>query len=344
MKKYNSVVGIVCASVVLSALPALAQYKEPANLPPESYEGLQFVDNKGCVYVRSGYAGKVTWSPRVDQRRRPLCSKRYAPTFGPAPTETEIAADKPFKNPLAGIFATRKPTSEVAEVTPEPVDVAPEPVVVAAAEPEVTERVQASPEPAPEPELVYESLETQSEPAVAEELVVKKKRPNPFAKLKESLKAKRVQPAPVAVAAATVSEAAPEPEPEVMAVEEPIATPEPAPQPVVVEEPTPAPEAEPEVIAIPEPEVIETPSIDPRLTLASEVKKGFYVNVETTSDVDSAAATSTWFRRTGHSSVIVPASAGATVLVGPFRSEGQAKAALAQATSKGHSKARITKY
>ena len=62
----------------------------PANVPPASFTGSQFVDNTGCVYVRAGFDGAVTWVPRVSRQREHLCGQ--TPTFG---SETAIAPDAP---------------------------------------------------------------------------------------------------------------------------------------------------------------------------------------------------------------------------------------------------------
>lgn len=71
-------------AVVLSlSLPAEAQTLRgdagPVNLPPAGYSGSQFVDNRGCVYIRAGRAGAVTWVPRVSRDRRLVCGRQ--PTF-----------------------------------------------------------------------------------------------------------------------------------------------------------------------------------------------------------------------------------------------------------------------
>ncbi|CUH63991.1 Sporulation related domain protein [Thalassovita gelatinovora] len=67
---------------------------EPAEFPPSSYKGNQYVDSRGCVYIRAGIDGNVTWVPRVTRGRDHICNAK--PTFAQATAEKlPVIADAP---------------------------------------------------------------------------------------------------------------------------------------------------------------------------------------------------------------------------------------------------------
>ena len=70
---------ISCATSVVQA----QSVSGPANLPPAGFSGQQFVDNRGCIYMRAGYGGQTTWVPRISASRKALCGQ--PPSFGAVP-------------------------------------------------------------------------------------------------------------------------------------------------------------------------------------------------------------------------------------------------------------------
>jgi hypothetical protein len=58
---------------LLIAAPALAQLASPAELPPEDFAGQQYVDSKGCLFLRAGRPGSVEWIARVTRDGQPIC-------------------------------------------------------------------------------------------------------------------------------------------------------------------------------------------------------------------------------------------------------------------------------
>jgi len=79
------------------AFAALAQSTAdiggPRERPPVGFSGQQFVDSRGCVFLRAGLGGRVNWVPRVDRDRRPMCG--YPPTFGGGVAVAEAPAAQP---------------------------------------------------------------------------------------------------------------------------------------------------------------------------------------------------------------------------------------------------------
>jgi len=52
---------------------SLAGNTVPAEFPPSSFRGNQYVDSKGCVFIRASISGNTTWVPRVSRNRQIVC-------------------------------------------------------------------------------------------------------------------------------------------------------------------------------------------------------------------------------------------------------------------------------
>jgi hypothetical protein len=132
---------IACAAGALSpgagAAQSLRDLPVPAEFPPASYSGTQYVDSAGCVFIRAGVGDNVSWVPRLTRARQPLCG--FAPSLARAvPAATQ--APKPRRQATA---APARP-----EPAPRPI-AAPAPAKSAPA-PRMTERVTVIGVPAPD--------------------------------------------------------------------------------------------------------------------------------------------------------------------------------------------------
>ncbi len=164
-------VGIMLGSVTLSALSAqtLRNSAPPAEFPPASYKGNQYVDSRGCIYIRAGIDGNVTWVPRVSRSRKQVCGYKPSAVANSQPTPAPKAARAPVI-----ITATPAPaTPSAASVKARPVPAAAvTPPTAPARTPRVTS-AQRKPSPGPVPTVIGSAKKAPARPKTTSAPVAK---------------------------------------------------------------------------------------------------------------------------------------------------------------------------
>ncbi len=114
-----AVLAALCGALSAAQAQGVREFATPLETPPASFKGQQFVDGRGCVYIRAGIDGQTAWVPRVGGDRKVLCG--YPPTFGKmaeAPAPVAPVADVAVPAPAV---STPAPAAKAA---PAPVTVA----------------------------------------------------------------------------------------------------------------------------------------------------------------------------------------------------------------------------
>ncbi len=100
------------AAVLASMGQAQTNGLDPAELPPAGFEGREYVDSRGCVFLRSTFGGEITWIPRYGPDRQPVCN---APPSIDAQAE---AAPVPAPEPVAEAEDTAVPSAPAPVAQP----------------------------------------------------------------------------------------------------------------------------------------------------------------------------------------------------------------------------------
>ncbi|MDA5095648.1 SPOR domain-containing protein [Aliiroseovarius sp. KMU-50] len=119
MIKKTAAVMAILAGISATGAQALSLKKgaQPAELPPAGYDGNSYVDSRGCIYIRAGVAGNVTWVPRVTRNREVVCGARPSLAAAqPAPVEAPVEAAAPIQS-VTAVETPSNPTAPVQSTT-----------------------------------------------------------------------------------------------------------------------------------------------------------------------------------------------------------------------------------
>jgi hypothetical protein len=105
-------VAVIMGSFGVGALQAQSFRTQPKEYPPASYKGKQFVDSSGCVFIRAGIDGNVTWVPRVSRKRQGVCG------FKPSNIGSAVASPAPQTSAPVQITLNDQPAQIAPSVTP----------------------------------------------------------------------------------------------------------------------------------------------------------------------------------------------------------------------------------
>ena len=108
-------IALIAATVGAGGVQAQISDRLPAEFPPASYKGKQYVDSTGCVFIRAGIDGNVTWVPRVNRSRKTVCGFRPTNVAGvataPQPAQTAQRITVNTAPPAQAIAAPCQPST-----------------------------------------------------------------------------------------------------------------------------------------------------------------------------------------------------------------------------------------
>lgn len=155
----------------LTAGSAFAQGDIPAEIPPSSFTGKQYVDSRGCVYVRAGISGNTVWVPRVTRTREQICGMQPS-----LPAETRNVQTPPAVEPTVPAATTQvaptRPTAAPRVADPQadaPMETvaSPQTAPATAPTPEMTPQIKPQPRVARAPKTPQRKVRAPAPKAVA---------------------------------------------------------------------------------------------------------------------------------------------------------------------------------